>query len=182
MNICIFGAASPRIGQNYKDTAFAAGAALAKAGHKLIFGGGREGMMGAAALGFHGQKGHVTGILPEFFKETDGVEKLYMECDEIIYTEDISERISLMKAMSDAFLVLPGGTGTYEEFFTVLVSGYLGRHEKKLALLNVDGFFDKLLDMLREGREKHFISEETMSRFQVFDGSQIPALLEYFTA
>ena len=182
MNICIFGAASPRIDQKYMDAAFAVSAALAQAGHKLVFGGGREGMMGAAARGFHSQNGHVTGILPEFFKVTDGPEKLYLECDEIIYTEDISERIGLMKAMSDAFLVLPGGTGTYEEFFSVLVSGYLGRHEKKLALLNVDGFFDKLLDMLREGHEKQFISGETMNRFRVFDGSQIQELLDYFAA
>ena len=182
MNICIFGAASPLIDKKYTDAAFAAGQALAEADHKLIFGGGGEGMMGAAARGFHSCNGHVTGILPKFFEETEGCEKLYTECDEIIYTEDISERIGLMKAMSEAFLVVPGGTGTYEEFFSVLVSGYLGRHEKKLALLNVDGYFDTLLTMLREGWEKKFISDETMKRFRVFDENQSSELLEFFNS
>ena len=168
MNICIFGAASPLIDQLYMDAAYEAGAALARKGHHLIFGGGGEGMMGAAARGFHSEKGHVTGILPDFFGEAGITENLYAQCDEVIYTEDIAEWISLMKAMSDAFLVLPGGTGTYEEFFTVLVSGYLGRHEKKLVVYNVNGFFDTLLKMLQEGREKGFISQETMQRFHVF--------------
>ena len=179
MNICIFGAASDQIDPVYKEAGFEVGMMLATAGHRLVFGGGREGMMGAAARGFHQEHGHITGVLPEFFRETDGMERLYLECDEVIYTEDISERISIMKAMSDAFLVLPGGTGTYEEFFTVLVSGYLGRHEKKLAVLNVNGFFDPMLAMLRDGFEKGFIHEETMNRFRVFDETELPELCRY---
>ncbi len=181
MNICIFGAASQLIDQMYMDAAFEAGAALAGEGHHLIFGGGGEGMMGAAARGFHSAGGHVTGILPEFFGDVGITENLYDKCDEVIYTEDISERISLMKAMSDAFLVLPGGTGTYEEFFTVLVSGYLGRHEKKLAVYNVGGFFDTMLQMLQEGREKGFISEETMQRFHVYTEQELPELVRFFS-
>jgi len=179
MNICIFGAASPLIDQKYMDAAFQAGAALAREGHHLVFGGGGEGMMGAAARGFHSEGGHVTGVLPEFFGEAGITENLYSKCDEVIYTEDISERISLMKAMSDVFLVLPGGTGTYEEFFTVLVSGYLGRHEKKLAVYNISGFFDTMLRMLEEGREKQFISEETMQRFQVYTEQELSQLVQY---
>ena len=179
MNICIFGAASSLIDPKYTDAAYEVGCVLAKAGHKLIFGGGGEGMMGASARGFHAEGGHVTGILPEFFRGGNDRERLYEECDDVIYTEDITERISLMKAMSDAFLVLPGGTGTYEEFFSVLVSGYLGRHEKKLVLLNVAGFFDLLLAMLEEGRTKQFIPDESLERFRVFDEGQITELLEY---
>jgi len=180
MNICVFGAASPLIDQKYMDAAFEAGALLAKEGHKLVFGGGGDGMMGAAARGFHSEGGHVTGILPEFFGDVGITENLYKECDEVIYTEDISERISMMKAMSDAFLVLPGGTGTYEEFFTVLVSGYLGRHEKKLAVYNVSGFFNTMLRMLQEGRDKGFISEETMQRFRVFTEQDVEELVRFF--
>ena len=180
MNICIFGAASPLIDQLYMDAAFEAGAALAREGHHLVFGGGGEGMMGAAARGFHSEGGHITGILPEFFGEAGITENLYDRCDDVIYTEDISERISLMKAMSDAFLVLPGGTGTYEEFFTVLVSGYLGRHEKRLAVYNVGGHFDTMMRMLQEGRVKGFISEETMQRFQVYTVQELPEMIRYF--
>ena len=179
MNICIFGAASPLIDRLYMDAAYEAGAALAREGHHLIFGGGGEGMMGAAARGFHSEGGHITGILPEFFGEAGISENLYDKCDDVIYTEDISERISLMKAMSDTFLVLPGGTGTYEEFFTVLVSGYLGRHEKKLAVYNVHGFFDRMMAMLQEGREKGFIAEETMNRFHVFTEKQLNELVAF---
>ena len=181
MNICIFGAASALIDPMYTDAAFDAGAALAREGHHLIFGGGGEGMMGAAARGFHSEGGHVTGILPEFFGDVGITENLYEKCDEVIYTEDISERISMMKAMSDVFLVLPGGTGTYEEFFTVLVSGYLGRHEKKLAVYNVSGFFDTMLQMLQEGREKGFIAEETMQRFRVFTEKELTELTRFLS-
>ena len=179
MNICIFGAASSLIDPVYTDAAYEVGRLLAKTGHKLIFGGGGEGMMGASARGFHAEGGHVTGILPKFFTGGNDRERLYEECDEVIYTEDITERIGLMKAMSDAFLVLPGGTGTYEEFFSVLVSGYLGRHEKKLVLLNVAGFFDLLLAMLEEGRRKLFIPDESLERFRTFDETQLAELLRY---
>lgn len=168
------------IDQMYMDAAFEAGAVLAGEGHRLIFGGGGDGMMGAVARGFHSRGGHVTGILPEFFGDVGITENLYEKCDEVIYTEDISERISMMKAMSDAFLVLPGGTGTYEEFFAVLVSGYLGRHEKKLAVYNVKGFFNTMLHMLQEGREKRFISEETMQRFRVFTEKDMAEMVGYF--
>jgi len=177
MNICVFGAASPLIDRIYMDAGFEVGAALAREGHKLVFGGGGDGMMGAIARGFHSEGGHVTGILPEFFNDAGITEKLYRKCDEVIYTEDISERISLMKAMSDAFIALPGGTGTYEEFFNVLVSGYLGRHEKKLILFNVHGFYDPLMEMLRAGFEKGFISQETLDRFQVFTEQELDQLV-----
>ena len=182
MKICIFGAASPDIDPVYMKAAYETGAFLAGKGHELIFGGGGDGMMGAAARGFHQAGGKVTGILPEFFGEVGISENLYEKCDQVVYTEDIPERISRMKAMSDAFLVLPGGVGTYEEFFTVLVSGYLGRHEKKLAVFNVNGYFDPLLAMLRDGREREFISQEAMDRFRIFDPSHLEELEEYLTS
>ena len=180
MNICIYGASSPLIDKKYTDAAFELCADLAKAGHKLIFGGGGDGMMGAAARGFQSEGGGITGILPRFFNDKGDTENLYDNCDNVIYTADIPERISLMKTMSDAFLVLPGGTGTYEEFFSTLVSGYLGQHEKKLVLFNAYGYYDKLLEMLKDGWEKKFITDATMERFQVFDEKQAKELVAYF--
>ena len=178
MNICIFGAASPMIDQKYTDAAYAVGAELAACGHTMIFGGGGTGMMGAAARGCSEKQGRIIGILPEFFKASS-YEVLFEDAHETIYTVDIAERINLMEDMSDGFIVLPGGVGTYEEFIKILVSVCLDRHKKPLAVLNIDSHFDLLKQMLEEGVTKGFISADRMEKFRIFDGEHIPEMIAY---
>ena len=172
MKICIFGSASSSIDGSYIKAGEKTGEALALMGHHLVFGGGSEGMMGAFARGFKKGGGHITGVIPDFFRN-GRFEQLYKECDEAIYTEDIAERLRLMENMSDAFVVMPGGAGTFEEFFKILVSISLDRHKKPLALVNINGYFDPLGAMLRHGADQHFISENCLGNFRIFNEDQI---------
>lgn len=176
MKICIYGSASEEIDAEYKETAFRFGADMAEHGHELIFGGGNNGLMGSTARGVKSGGGKMTGIAPEFFRDVDG--ELYQECDELILTPSMNERKALLKKMSDAFVILPGGIGTYDEFFDTLVSVSLGMDAgKKVAILNVKGYYDNLrallLDMVRQG----FMSEEKTELYRFFDDE--PELLTY---
>ena len=169
MRICIFGAASNDIDQTYLDAVYALSRTLAERGHSLMFGGGANGLMGASARGFTDGGGHITGVAPRFF-DVPGV--LYEKCDDFVYTETMQERKKYMEDNSEAFLVSPGGIGTYEEFFEVLTLKSLGRHGKPIVLFNVNGFFDDLVRMLRDGAEKGFIRPVVESLYGCADTAQ----------
>ena len=139
MNICVFGASSDRIEKAYFEEAYALGVLIAREGHQLIFGGGNEGLMGACARGVLSEGGRPLGIAPRFFDEPGILMK--EECD-FVFTETMSERKAHMEAEADAFIALPGGIGTYEEFFEALTLKQLGQHHKPMALLNTAGYFD----------------------------------------
>jgi uncharacterized protein (TIGR00730 family) len=111
------------------------GRVLAQKGYTLVFGGGAQGLMGAAARGFKEMNGRIIGIAPTFFMNVDGV--LYDQCSQFIYTETMRERKQLMEEHSDAFLVTPGGIGTFEEFFEILTLKQLGRHTKPILIYNI---------------------------------------------
>lgn len=160
MKICVFGASSDAIPSRYLDAAYDFGRELAKNGHSLVFGGGATGVMGAAARGIKSAGGVLIGIAPKFF-DVPGV--LYKECDEFIYTETMRERKALLEDTSDAFAVLPGGIGTYEEFFEVLVLCQLGRMNKPIAIYNVDGCYENLRTLLLGTVEGGFMGEEKLS-------------------
>lgn len=174
MKICVYGAASNAIGKTFLDAGHELGEKLAKRGHSLVFGGGNSGMMGAAARGTHDGGGHITGIAPSFFN-VDGI--LYPLNDEIIYTETMRRRKQKMEEMSDGFIVSPGGIGTFEEFFEILTLKQLGRLSKPIAILNTDGYYDSLLEMLRHTAETNFMSEKNFSLFFVSD--DIDRVLDY---
>ena len=145
MNVCLYGASSNQIDQKYIAATEALGEALAKAGHGLVYGAGGCGLMGAAARGMTRCGGHIVGVVPEFLN-VDGI--LYDKCDEMVYTETMRQRKQIMEERSDAFIVTPGGIGTYEEFFEIYTLKQLGRHQKPIILFNIDGFFDRLYDIL----------------------------------
>lgn len=174
MKICVYGAASNAIGNTFLDAGYELGEKLAKRGHSLVFGGGNSGMMGAAARGTHDGGGHITGIAPSFFN-VDGI--LYPLNDEIIYTETMRQRKQKMEELSDGFIVSPGGIGTFEEFFEILTLKQLGRLSKPIAILNTDGYYDSLLEMLRHTAETNFMSEKNFSLFFVSD--DIDRVLDY---
>ena len=103
-------------------------------GHSLVYGGGAKGLMGAAARGVKRQGGHILGIAPSFFN-VDG--ELFEDCDEFLYPDTMRERKKLLEEKSDAFVILPGGIGTCNEFFETLVLRSLGRLAKPIALFNI---------------------------------------------
>lgn len=164
MNICVYGASSKTIDAQFTDAGHALGYLLAKHGYGLVFGGGDNGMMGAVARGTHDGGGRIIGIAPRFFN-VDGV--LYPHCDELIYTETMRERKQRMEDLSGAFIVSPGGIGTFEEFFEILTLKQLGRTKKPLVILNTAGYYDDMLNMMRRTVESNFISAQTFDLIAV---------------
>ena len=180
MRICVYGAASPTIDAEYIEKTEAMGRELAKRGHSLVFGGGGKGLMGAAARGVRDGGGHIIGVVPEFFKE-EVVETLCDFCDELVGTKTMRERKQIMEDYADAFIVLPGGIGTYEEFFEILTTKQLCRHNKPIAIYNIGGFYDKIVAAMRDAIEKSFIKERCLSLFcitektdEIFDYLEAP--------
>ncbi|MDD6763403.1 MAG: TIGR00730 family Rossman fold protein [Clostridiales bacterium] len=156
MKICIFGAASNDINPHYIDMVERLGAELGGAGHELIFGAGANGLMGASARGFKKGGGKITGVIPSFFRD-ESIEAIYGECDELIFTESMRDRKKLMEDASDSFIIVPGGIGTFEEFYEVLTLKQLKRHEKPIALYNIDGYFNNLMAFMEHCTDEGFI-------------------------
>ena len=180
MNVCVFGASSRDLAQIYYDEACALGAALARRGHRIVFGGGTSGLMGAAARGAKSEGGYLIGVAPRFFDEP-GI--LYEECDEMLFTETMSERKKLMEDSSDAFVTLPGGIGTFEEFFEALTLKQLGRHAKAMAVLNTNGYYDAMEAMLRRAVDEEFLTESGKALYAVFtDPDELVSYIETYNA
>ena len=131
---------------------------LAKRGHSLVFGGGANGLMGAAARGFHSQGAKITGVVPTFFN-VDGI--LFENC-EMIRTETMRQRKQKMDDLAEGFITTPGGIGTYEEFFEIITLKQLGQSQKPLVLYNVDGYFEPLRALLQNCVDGGFMPTKTM--------------------
>ena len=164
MRICVFGASSNDIDQAYISAGEQLGREMAAAGHELIFGGGQTGLMGAVARGMKSGSGKITGIAPTFF-DLPGI--LYQECDKMVFTETMRERKDLMDQKAEAFIMTPGGIGTMEEFFEIYTLKQLERHSKPIGILNVNGYYDELIQMLVHTAEKGFMDMKCIELFCV---------------
>lgn len=143
-------------GQNpaYAKAARAFGRILANSRIGLVYGGGSLGLMGEIARSVLDHGGHVTGIIPDFLSER---EHMLIEAQELIVVDDMHQRKQLMFAKSDAFVALPGGLGTLEEFVEQLTWSQLGRHAKPIVLANIENFWDPLLVLLKKMGGELFI-------------------------
>ena len=159
MKVCVYGSASNRIDEKYIKDGFELGKILAKRGHTMVFGAGSEGLMGAVARGFQAGGSTVHGVIPKFFEE-NGYEAIFYQSDKLTYTKTMAERKQTMEDECDAFVITPGGIGTFEEFFQVLTLKQLGRHKKAIAIYNSNGYYDELLALLNGGVAKGFINKE----------------------
>ena len=164
MNVCVFGASSTQIDDKYIQATERLGEALAASGHNLVYGAGGSGLMGAVARGMTRGGGYITGVVPSFLK-VDGI--LYEQCDEMVYTDTMRQRKQIMDERSDAFIVTPGGIGTYEEFFEIYTLKQLGRHQKPIVIFNVDGYFDCLLEMLAFTVKEQFMKPLCLELYTV---------------
>lgn len=164
MNICIYGASSNEINPLYLQAGEELGREMARRGHTLIFGGGNTGLMGAVARGVHQGGGRVIGIVPSFFN-VDGV--LYPHCDELRYTDTMRSRKLEMEKYSDAFLVTPGGIGTLDEFFEIFTLRQLDRHKKPIAILNTNGYFNSLAELLTNMANEKFVTENCLQLLKI---------------
>ena len=180
MKICVFGASSRDLEQGYFDEAFALGAELARRGHTIVFGGGASGLMGATARGARSRGGRLIGIAPKFFDEPGILDK---DCDEMIFTETMSERKKAMEDMSEAFITLPGGIGTFEEFFEALTLKQLGRHAKAMAVLNTLGYYDALEAMVQRAVDERFLTADGKDLYAMFtDVGELVSYVENYHA
>ena len=166
MNVCLYGASSNQIDAEYIDATEQLGELLAKSGHGMVYGGGGAGLMGAAARGMTRGGGRVTGVVPTFL-QVDGV--LYEHCDEMVYTDTMRQRKQIMEERAQAFIVTPGGIGTYEEFFEIYTLKQLGRHNKPIVIYNINGYYDLLLQMLEHTVAEGFMREKSLQLYTVAD-------------
>ena len=154
MNICVYCSSSNHIDSIYPEAAQSLGRLLAEREHALVYGGGNVGLMGILARTLHEEGGHVIGVIPEKLKAKEGI--AYGVADELIVTETMRERKKIMYTRGDGFAVLPGGYGTLEEFMEVLTLKQLDYHQRPIALINTNGFFDPLLGFFEQLYDAQF--------------------------
>ena len=155
--VCVFCAASPGANPVYVRQASAMGQYLAETGRRVIYGGGRTGLMGALAEGALGAGGEVIGIMPKHLVD---LEVAHTGLAELHVVASMHERKALLAELSDGFLAMPGGLGTMEELFEIWTWGQLGLHRKPYGLFEVNGFFAPLLTFLDHAVGEGFIRPE----------------------
>lgn len=168
MNICVYCASSEKIDKSYIEAGEKFGLAMAQRGHTLIFGGGKYGVMGAVDRGVRKGNGNLIGVVPKFIEDMDVVDT---NCT-LVRTETMRERKQIMEEKSDAFVMLPGGIGTFEEFFEILTLKQLNQHSKPVVLLNTNGYFTPLIDMLENAIEQKFMSDKCRKLYFVSDSQE----------
>lgn len=161
--ICLYGAASDRIAKDYMEDVFALGQEMGRRGHTMIYGAGATGLMGAAARGMDDVGGYIIGVTPHFMHKHEPI----YECTELINTDTMAERKYIMEKRADAFVVVPGGIGTFDEFFQAITLKELGQLDKHIVIFNVDGYFDKLLDAIKYGYDKGFVRPGALGLYEV---------------
>jgi uncharacterized protein (TIGR00730 family) len=158
--VCVYCASSNKIDRRYLDLAAAAGTELARRGHTLVSGGGQISCMGAVARAARAGGAHTIGVIPEGLFALEITDE---DADELIVTTDMRTRKGEMDRRADAFLVLPGGLGTLEELFETWSARVLGLHAKPLVILDPDGVYEPLRDLMKG------LVDQGFARAKVFD-------------
>lgn len=177
-NVCVYSASSTKIAPVYFAVAEELGRLLASRGINLINGAGSIGLMGATSNATLAAGGTVTGVIPRFMVEQNwhhtGLTKL-------VETETMHERKQLMAEMSDGVIALPGGCGTMEELLEIITWKQLGLYLKPIIILNIDGFYNPLLEMLQRAIDGNFMRPEHKAIWQVATSAQEAIDLLYTT-
>lgn len=156
-SICVYCASSLGKHPIYAEVAEELGETLASYGIKTIYGGAKVGIMGKLADGVISAKGEIVGIIPEFLKTK---EIAHDELTELITVENMHQRKALMQEMSEGFITLPGGFGTMEELFEILTWGQIGLHKKPIGILNINGYYDSLIQLVDKMVEEGLLNEK----------------------
>jgi len=154
--VCVFCGSSAGLSERYAEAARATGLAIARRGLGLVYGGGRVGLMGHLADSALAAGGEVVGVIPKALFER---ELGHTGVTDLRVVRSMHERKAVMADLSDAFLALPGGFGTLDEFCEVLTWAQLGLHRKPCALLNVGGYFDPLLALFENAVREGFLAK-----------------------
>ena len=171
--VCVFCGSSPGMNPAFAAAAAAVGTGLARRGLGLVYGGASAGLMGVLADAAIAAGGRATGVITESLA---GHEIAHPGLSELHVVRTMHERKALMSSLSDAFVMLPGGFGTCEEFMESVTWAQLGLHDKRCGILNVGGFFDDLLRFLGHAVTQGFIKERQVAGVIVEDDAD--ALLE----
>ena len=164
--ITVFCASSIGKEKVFENQAFLLGQTLANLKIGLVYGGANIGLMGAVADGALSKGGEVIGVLPIFLREKEIAHK---NLTELIIVETMHERKTKMNELSDGVIALPGGFGTLEELFEMLTWGQLGLHKKPIAVLNIGGFYDHLIDLIQVMVEKGLLKKVNKEMLIVSD-------------
>ncbi|WP_440995304.1 TIGR00730 family Rossman fold protein [Arhodomonas sp. SL1] len=175
--ICVYCGSRPGHHPEFREAAFALGAALARQRATVVYGGAAVGMMGAVADGALDAGGEVIGVIPESLLAR---EVGHREITDLEVVDSMHQRKARMAELSDAFIALPGGLGTLEEVFEILTWAQLGFHRKPCGLLNVAGYFDHLVRFLDAAVTAGFLPRS--HREMLLVGDDPDGLLEGFAA
>lgn len=172
-SVCVYCGSRPGAHPDYADTARAVGRWIGQHQGQLVYGGGRNGLMGLVAQATREAGGRVVGIIPQALVEKEWADTL---CTELHIVDTMHERKRMMAERADAFIALPGGIGTFEEFFEVWTWRQLGYHDKPVGLLNQTGYYDTLLAFLQSTVQQQFMSDWQMDLIRV--GTEAVPLLQ----
>jgi len=165
-SVCIFAGSSLGRKNSYKDFAVSLGRALVQNNFSMVYGGGAVGLMNEIANEVLKCGGEVTGVITERLKD---VEVGHKNLTKLHVVKTMHERKAKMAELSDAIISLPGGVGTWEEFFEALAWNQLGIHSKPIILLNVDGYYEELYSFSKKACVEGFIPQSTLDDFYLID-------------
>ena len=172
-SLCVYCGSRPGNQPAYAALAQEVGTWIGQHGGQLVYGGGHNGLMGLLADATLAAGGRVVGVIPKALVEKEWAHR---GCSELHIVDNMHERKAMMAERADAFLALPGGIGTLEEFFEVWTWRQLGYHNKPVGLLNMAGFYDALLAFLHSAVQSGFMNEWQMDLVRT--GTEAPRLLE----
>lgn len=162
--VCVYCASSSKADKKYLDAAYTLGKILAESKIRCVFGAGKTGLMGALAQGMIDSKGEIVGVIPEFMiAEGWGNEDL----THLEITPTMHSRKETMAQLSDAVIAMPGGCGTFEELMEIITWKQLGLFSGAIIILNINNYYNPLIEMLNRAVEENFMREEHKTIWQV---------------
>jgi uncharacterized protein (TIGR00730 family) len=162
MQVAVFCSSSDKLADVYSQEAESLGRFLGKESYSLIYGGSNRGLMESLARAVKEESGYIIGILPSNLRS-----QASQHCDELFFVETLSERKEMLQEYADYFVALPGGFGTLDEMFEIIASAQVGAHDKKLIIVNINGFFDDLLNFFDKIYKEKFCPEKNKNFYLV---------------
>ena len=163
-SLCVYLGSRPGATPRFAEVATEVGRWIGRHGAQLVYGGGNNGLMGVMADATLAAGGRVVGVIPHSMVEREWAKR---DCTELHVVDNMHQRKSMMAERADAFLALPGGIGTFEEFFEAWTWRVLDFHRKPVGLLDLDGYYAPLLQFLRQGVRHGFMNEWQMEMLTI---------------
>ncbi len=174
-SVCVYCGSSSRVDQKYKDAAVELGKLIAASGWNVVYGGGRVGLMGLVADSALSSGARVVGIIPQHIQARE-IE--HNDLTELHIVDSMHIRKQMMVDRADAFVILAGGLGTLDEFFELLTWKQLGLHDKPVVMVNINGYWTKMIEAIKHISDEKFMRPEDMTMFQVVETvAQVPDAL-----